>query len=379
MGIPVDVMYYYELKEGESMIPLRCLWVKHCVGNNGDTSKACFGQIGTKVPKELYYESLRGESIFQEALYFFGKKKLFNQIKVAGVMQDEGELAYIDKISLQKEAKEWAKKVPRRRVINTNNPALVLNKVGRTTQYLGDGEGILFPTPEVPANLIVLSPDDRIENTVVASYAMGNGDEDFVIPEKEKGDFRLQLPNGFCIYLHSDGTLILQLQDVDPTAEPTEVDANKEGMQFLPSIGGSTSQFAVRLDTSNWMSMQNGEYGLKMFSDGLISLWGDKGILMTIETAEPLTTKIEIDNDTENITVQSNNGDVLINTGSAKNVTINSGTEAVSLTGHTHPFSGHTHTVPAAIPGPPQTTTPASPNIQGETDKHSKHLRCVEE
>ena len=71
-------------------------------------------------------------------------------------------------------------------------------------------------------------------------------------------------------------------------------------------------------------------------------------------------------------------GTIDINTND-KNVTINQGGIAVSLEGHTHGMSTHTHNVTVAIPGPPLTSTPASPSdTVGESDKHSKNLKCEE-
>ena len=48
---------------------------------------------------------------------------------------------------------------------------------------------------------------------------MGNSNKDFVIPEKEKGDFRLQLPNLWCLYVKEDGEFVIQ-KEADPTALP---------------------------------------------------------------------------------------------------------------------------------------------------------------
>jgi len=71
-------------------------------------------------------------------------------------------------------------------------------------------------------------------------------------------------------------------------------------------------------------------------------------------------------------------GTIDINT-TNKNVRINEGGIAVSLINHTHNINTHTHPITpgALIPGPGLVTQPSStPTTQGETDKHSKNLRC---
>lgn len=223
-GMPLDVLYYYEFKEAQNMNELRCVWVRHQVGAAGDKTIGCFVNIGTKISKEIFIDSLEGKKEIGEAYYKFFKNRLFKQIKVGAVVLDESEEGYdskfIEQMTYEKTFNDWIKKTPRDRVLNKTDPSYILHKVGRTTPYFGSGEGILFPSPETPANFIALMPDDRIENTVQGPFVIGNGTEEFIVIKKNAKDFRFSLKNGFTVYISEAGECIIE-QGSDPEAIPS--------------------------------------------------------------------------------------------------------------------------------------------------------------
>jgi hypothetical protein len=239
-GMPLDVLYYYEYTAGPNMTPMRCVWIKHQVGEAGDKTIGCFVDIGTSISEDIFVDSLEGEREILEAYFRFGKQRLFKQIKVGAVVLDESEDGYdskfIEKVTYEKVFEEWNKKRPRDRVLNKDDPSYILHKIGRTTPYSGSGEGILFPSPETPANFIALMPDDRIENTVQGSFVIGNGTEEFIVIKKNAKDFRMSFGNGWTLYVDEEGNTLLQTDGVDPEALPTPdttktyIKLNKDGV-----------------------------------------------------------------------------------------------------------------------------------------------------
>lgn len=335
---PLDVLYYYELIDDEKLTDMRCIWAKHWVGANGDTTKGCFVQIGRSVDKIAYIQSLEGIKEQINAFHYLFRVPKMHQLRLVKTIEDSGDNEFVDEITLQKNVDEYTKKTPRNVVMETDEPLYTLPKVGRTTPYLDYGAGLFFPRPyditKAP-NQVLLEIDDRVEEAVLGPFVMGDGTEDFRenIPFKNPDDFRFSLPNGWTVYITSDGYTVLQPSATEVTEEPLE---DTDQMQII--LDPATGRMVINKDGNTW---------LELTDDGKVSI-----------NAE-------------------NNVD--INCGSGSEVKINSGGVAVSLTGHTHPFTGHVHQVPQgpAIPGPPATAVTASASIQGETDKHSKHLKAV--
>lgn len=331
-GSPMDVLYYYELKQDERLTDMRCVWTKHWVGSNGDVTKGCFIPVGTKMEKVIYLESLEGMKEQLHAYSNFYRTVKFNPaIELCRVVTDEGENEYADNVSIEKDIDNYAKKTPRNVIMNVDSPIYSVDKVGRTTPYLDHEAGLLFPRSNDLTNnpnQLLFYTYDRVEQSVLGPFVMGNGSEDFTIPYKEADDFRLQFPNGWCLYVSSDGKTILQPSDTEPSEEPSEDDS---AMQIL--LDPATGLMKINKDNNSY---------------------------------------IEINED----------GKVKINCNSSQQVSINAGTTSVSLQGHTHQMSNHIHPVSPGplIPGPQVTTSPPTTNdTVGETDKHSKHLKCVEE
>jgi len=309
-GTPLDVLYYYELIEEEKLTEMRCIWTKHWVGVNGDGTKGCFVPVGKKIDKTQFIQSLEGTREITNAYHYLFMTAKRNDVRLVRVIKDEGENEYADDITLQKNVDEYTKKTPRNVIMETKESIYTLPNVGRTTPYLDYKSGMLFPRThdlENNPNQVLFDLEGRIEKSVLGPFIMGNGTKEFKdnIPAKHPDAFRLQFPNGWCLYIDADGNTTIQTDGMDPKSIPS----------------ADTSKTYIKLN-----------------KDGTID-------------------------------INTNN----------KNVTINQGGIAVSLTGHKHPFSGHMHpNVGAAIPGPPQPTQSATPTIQGETDKHSKHLKCVQ-
>ena len=233
-GMGVDVLYYYEWTDGEKMVPLRCVWVRHTVGAKGDTTTACFVKIGEKCTRDIYVDSLDGDKEIEMSHMVFTKKRLYKQIKIGAIYEDQGEeytSEYAEKITFEKDPENWSKKTPRKRILNTTEPSYILHKIGRTSPYFGCGEGILFPSPETPANFVLLAPDDRIENSVIGPFTMGDGSEEFIIIKKNAGDFRMSFGNGWTLYVDEDGNTIMQTDGMDPEAVPTK-DTSKTHIQL---------------------------------------------------------------------------------------------------------------------------------------------------
>lgn len=222
---PLDVLYYYELIDDEKLTDMRCVWAKHWVGANGDTTKGCFVPVGRSINKTSYIKSLEEMKEITNAYHYLFKVPKHHQVRLARTIKDEGDSTFVDEISLQKNVDEYAKKTPRNVVMETDEPLYSLPNVGRTTPYLDYQAGLLFPRikdVEKAPNQILLEVEDRVEEAVLGPFVMGNGTEDFKdnIPKKEPDDFRFSLPNGVTVYVKSDKTIIIQ-QVVSPTEIPT--------------------------------------------------------------------------------------------------------------------------------------------------------------
>ena len=222
---PCDVLWYYEFIDQEKLTDMRCIWTKHEVGANGESTKACFIRVGTHIDKIGYIQCLEGLRETNNAYHYLFRVPKHHQVKLAKVTKDEGDSTFVDEITLEKSADEYAKKTPRNVVMNTTDPLFTLPNVGRTTPYLDYGAGLLFPrikdVTKAP-NQVLLEVEDRVEEAVLGPFVMGDGTQEFQdnIPVKEPDDFRFSLPNGVTVYIKSDKTIIIQ-QAVAPTDIPT--------------------------------------------------------------------------------------------------------------------------------------------------------------
>jgi len=204
----------------------RCIWAKHIVGGkSGGMTKCCFSKIGAgRVDKLLYLHTLEGDREKANATYIFSHNQ-FNSysIGIGNIIKDEGNQLFVDQISVQKDSDTYKLTNPSEMIFDrgTENEESrlveVKEQIPRTTPYLDDKAGLLFPSPKLdntPPNSIIFNVNDREESSVVGPYIVGNGG-DLVIPVKEKGDLRLQLPNGWCLYVKEDGTTYLKVKKVD--------------------------------------------------------------------------------------------------------------------------------------------------------------------
>jgi len=381
-GMPLDVLYYYQLREGQNMTELRCVWVRHEVGANGDKTIGCFVPIGEKITRDVFVDSLEGDKEISEAYARFSHKKLFKQIKVGAIVhnfeddeEDKYDQKYIEQITYEKDINQIAKKIPRRRVLNVTDPSYVLSKIGRTSPYLGSGEGIQYPVPDTPANFIMLMPDDRIENTVQGPYVFGDGNEGFVIPIKNPKDFRLKTPKGEIYFddenanwiIESEHGIVYKQKITEPTETPTDTGLTNVNHMYFKS-----GDFMIQTDVSRMYLLSGGcfyvdprhepdgngigKYQIIANNDvGQINFYADNAI--KIKTREDnASIDIEISDGAGGLKI----GTITINTAGVVN--IGEGATMVNLAGGNNflALDTHTHKVPVgpAIPGPPSQAIP---------------------
>jgi len=224
--------YYGETRPMDVMSHInetyRCVWAKHMAGASGGLSKGCFTKIGEGcLNKTVYLNSLEGDIERDIASKLFAQHSPSDYITLGNILKDEGDPVFVDQVSVNKYKPLYKINEPSDIKINrgddTEFPILQSKEnVVRSTPYLDDGAGILFPSPtleEIPPNSLIFQVLGKEESPVVGPYVMGNSNKDFVIPEKEKGDFRLQLPNLWCLYVKEDGEFVIQ-KEADPTALP---------------------------------------------------------------------------------------------------------------------------------------------------------------
>jgi len=366
-GMPLDVPYYYQFREGQNMTELRCVWVRHEVGANGDKTVGCFVPIGEKITKDIYLDSLEGKREISEAYTRFSRKKLFKQIKVGSVVEDyldddetNYDQRYIERITYEKDRNELTKKVPRRRVLNVTDPSYVLYKVDRTTPYLGSGEGIQFPVPDDPANFIMLMPDDRIENTVQGPFVFGNGKEEFVVPIKDAKDFRLKLPEGDIYFDQENKNWIIESehgivykQKITPPDEKCD-HLGLSDVNHMYFLGGD---FMLQTNISRMYLLQGGCFFLDPRTNdqgdgpgryqficrndaGFVEIYAESAI--KIKTNKAGTT---IDIETGDGVGGIVNGTININTGGIVNIGANAGAVNIAGGGKKLAHFIHTHNI----------------------------------
>ena len=220
---------------------LRCLWSKHSAGRGGGISKGCFTHVGNgHFDKILYLRTLDGEIEKNIGYSMLNRRNgIIPSISIGNILKDEGD-KFIDQISIQKNPPTYSIREPHNILINRGEDILVqhqLEKITRSTPYLDHNAGMLYPSPKLdnpPPNSLIFNVDGKRESAVLGPFVYGDGrierDEDgnptgdlkLVIPFKEnKGDLRLQLPNGWCLYIKEDGETFIQKEGADPTEVPS--------------------------------------------------------------------------------------------------------------------------------------------------------------
>ncbi len=269
----------------------RCIWFKHSAGASGGMTKACFYKISyPKFSKWLYYQTLEGKIERYLGLRLLRENKISHYNTIGNIQSDEGN-EYIDEVSVQRNSDEIVTRTPRdvkidREKDNVETGTIfVKKKVCRSTPYADHEAGLLFPSPKLdnpPPNSIIHNIEGREEASIVGNYVLGNGRETFSIPVKNKGDLRLQLPNGWCLYIKENGDTILQPRNMDSQTIPDEIQ-NSEGISFL--IKDDYSEFRVMLDGNNLITYANNENGFLTLCDGTFSVSAVKSILLRDDQA----------------------------------------------------------------------------------------------
>ena len=222
---------------------LRCLWSKHTIGKGGaDNSKGCFAPINMgHFPKILYLRTLEGEIERTIGHSMLNRRKVrIPSVGIGNILKDEGNWQSIDEISIQKNPKTYSIREPHNVIINRGDDIAVkhqLEKISRSSPYLDHNAGMLYPSPKLdnpPPNSLVFNVDGKRESAVLGPYVYGDGrrekdsegkptgELELIIPYKEnKGDLRLQLPNGWCLYVKEDGETFIQKEGAEVDAVPT--------------------------------------------------------------------------------------------------------------------------------------------------------------
>jgi len=214
----------------------RCLWSKHEAGRGGGVSKGCFAPIGMgHFDKLEYLRTLEGQIERDNGYSLLNRRKLrIPSVGIGNIIEDEG-LKYIDNVSIQKNPTTWSVREPHNILINRGEDIPVqhkLERITRSTQYLDYNAGLLFPVSklndgEAPPNSLLFHVDGKRESAVLGPFVYGDGRvdssgvESLVIPFKEsKNDFRLQFPNGWCMYVDENGNTIIQTNATDVGTKP---------------------------------------------------------------------------------------------------------------------------------------------------------------
>jgi len=386
-----------------SMLPLsmwedeyKCVWCKHTVGKGGGLSRGCFVPTGLgHLDKHIYLSLLEGNVEKHIAYSMLNRRKLrIPSIGIGNILKDEG-LEYIDEISIQKNPKTYSVREPHNIIINRGDDLAVQHQLERTTRwspYLDHNSGLLFPSPKLdnpPPNSLIFNVGGKRESAVMGGYVYGNGREEYIVPIKNKQDFRMQFPNGWCLYVKEEGDTILQVKDTDPGTIPSEVH-DIAGIQFYPITEERVYQ-EVRIiaDEHNFIDMfgQEDNGSVSIFSDGIIQLNFVKSLLLTDsmgytrillkESGEDYGFRLQsvsgenfiIETSGGNIDISASSGTININTTGTVNVGASASAVNIAGGGKKLSHGTHTHKVPAAIPGPPQITEPTTDNtIKTEAD-----------
>lgn len=206
----------------------RCLWTRHMVGAKGDETRACFSLISEgSFDTDRFISTL--EKSFDKSMCLElmrrNKTKKFNSNMIGLTMTDSGILAdqkVVEEISVDRDEEQLSLKDPWNVPIRTKEQMgwYFLKKVARSSPYLDNMAGLLFPAVKDPPNQLIHNVDDRIEQAVAGNFVFGRSDPLFLIPKKNPDDFRLQFPNGWCLYVKDDGETYLQLNNTPHLTTP---------------------------------------------------------------------------------------------------------------------------------------------------------------
>ena len=377
--------------DGSPMEPLahwkekyRCIWSRHAAGKSGGISRGCFVPIGRgHFDKYLYLRTLEG-SIEKDIGYSMltKRKKRFPSITIGNILKDEGDSQFIDSVSIQKNPKTYPIREPHNIIINRGDDVAIqhqLERATRSTPYLDHNAGLLFPSPKLdnpPPNSLVFNVDGKRESAVIGGYVFGNGRKELVLPYKEKDDFRLQLPNGWCLYVDETGNTQLLTRDTDLTTKPEiNTEPSQEAIQIITKKDGVPSEIRLFCENDNFINIiapLDGSNNITNISNSG-EVWVKGGIRVKITTGNMLQNYIVIGASGEDnagikilvdgndpINIESDSGTININTSGTVN--IGGGGKKVSHGDHTHPFA-HTHS--GVMPGPAVTgaATPTNTSI----------------
>ena len=389
-GSPMQPLAHWE----ESF---RCLWSKHSVGKGGaDNSKGCFTPINMgHFPKISYLRTLEGEIEKYNGYSMLNRRKIrIPSISIGNILKDEGETQVIDQISIQKNPLTYSIREPHNILISRGEDILVqhqLERITRSTPYLDYNAGLLFPSSklnegESPPNSLIFNVDGKRESAVLGPFVYGDGkidrDEDgkptgdpkLIIPFKEKkGDFRLQFPNGWCLYVDEEGNTQFLTRDVDPTTKPDiGAQPSQEAIQIITKKDGVPSEIRLFCESDNYISIiapLNGTNNLTNISNSG-EVWIKGGISIKLTTGDILKNYIVIgvsggDNpgikiltdSNDPINIESDSGTININTSgvvnvgaSASAVNLAGGGNKISLAEHKHLTGNMGVPIPPHIP-----------------------------
>lgn len=354
----------------------RCVWAKHAFGACGGLSKGCFVMRGSgQIDKGIYYQSLEGK-IERE----LGGKLLernphvytSSYVSVGNILKDEGN-NYIDQVSVQRNINTLNVRDPKDIKIDRNDgtPDTIVKhmkeQISRSTPYADKDAGIFFPSPKLtnaPPNSLIFNIDGREEASIIGGYVLGNG-RNITFPVKNKGDFRLQFPGGWCFYVKENGDTYLQLLDT-PTSSVPSVDNQKPHLEFKQD-----GSFSINFAENSNIKFENECIELNSDEDTNIKICKEE---ITINKNGNDTIKIDSSGNIE-ITVSgkvdiNSSGEVTIDGTSIK---LQGGGNKLSHADHTHGYQHIHQTGNMGIPIPPQThigtgiNTDAHLPVQGTT------------
>jgi hypothetical protein len=287
------------------------------------------------VSKRLFYGSLEGSIEKGFGTELLHEPKTSFSCIMGNIIKDEGDI-FVDDISVQKNADLLNIRTPKDMKFDRGDSEVLLkhlkHNICRSTPYADYNAGIFFPSPSLtkpPPNSILHHIKGREESTVVGNFVLGNGYE-ITFPEKEKGDFRLQFPGGWCLYVKENGDTYMQLLDT-PMSIPTP-DSEKPYVEFLAD-GSFTLNFANGI--------------MIKFGDGCIELHSDEDTNIKLCKDE-----IEINRAEGNLIKMDSSGNIEITGTSVK---LQGGGNNLSHADHTHGYQ-HTHASGnLGVPIPPQT------------------------
>lgn len=276
---PMDILSHLE----ESW---KCVWAKHAAGRCGGLSKGCFTRRGSgQINKKIYYQSLEGRIERELGIRLLERNPHIytsSYVGIGNIIKDEGNTGFIDQVSVQRNINAFNVRTPRDVKIDRNETTSLdtivkhmKEETSRSTPYADKDAGIFFPSPKLtdaPPNVLIHNIDGREEASVIGNYILGNG-RDITFPLKNKGDFRLQFPNGWCLLVKENGDTLLQVEDTVASTIPDDLVDNKVGMTLNPKTESRTyAEWKIVLDNNNFILMQDGGTSMNLKSDGDISI-----------------------------------------------------------------------------------------------------------